>query len=162
MVVHGGRRLGTVGTTPKQRHSNMAADRGEPPSHMVAIRRFAASHAGNRRRCHANGPSADGRRTARRPWPHLPEAWNRIKASLSVFQRREVKVLGFSVKACLRPQRMAFRRYCDPFAPVGANGKACGEAGVCCFSGTPPLVRGVSPPALGSVNRVYSLTALTC
>ena len=39
----------------------------------------------------------------------LPEAWNRIKASLSVFQCWEVKVLGFGVKDRPRPQRMALR-----------------------------------------------------
>ena len=64
---------------------------------------------------------------------------NRIKASLRAFQRGEVKVLGFGVKARLRPQRMALRRLHVPFALVGANGKACGEAlGVLVF-GTPPI-----------------------
>ena len=52
---------------------------------------------------------------------------NRIKASLSVFQRCEVKVLGFGVKARPRPQRMALRWLNVPLALVGANGKACGE-----------------------------------
>ena len=112
--------------------SQTAANRDR---HMVAIRRFAASH-GLRRRL-------AGRETS--PWPRLPEAWNRIKPSLRAFQRREVKVLGFGVKVRLRPQRMALRGYCDPFGLVGANGKACGEAGVCCFSGTPPVVWGCLP-----------------
>lgn len=106
----------------------------------------------------------------------LPEAWNRIKASLSVFQRWEVKVLGFSVKTRPRPQRMAYRGYLVRFALVGAIGEACGEAPRVSFSGTPPLCWGGSPRPFfenrsrlsassaafmcrprSCVNRVYSL-----
>lgn len=72
---------------------------------------------------------------------------NLIKASLSVFQRREVKVLGFDVKARPRPQRMALRWVYDPFALVGANGKACGEAPGVLFPGTPPGYGWRAPPA---------------
>lgn len=72
------------------------------------------------------------------PWPPQRFRRNQIRASLSVFQRREVKVLGFGVKARLRPQRMASRGCPDPFALVGAIGKACGEARVVLVSGTPP------------------------
>ena len=75
----------------------------------------------------------------------LPEAWlppESNKASLSVFQRCEVKVLGFGVKARPRPQRMALRWLHVPFALVGANGKACGEAPGVSVSGTPPLSGG--------------------
>lgn len=74
---------------------------------------------------------------------------NRIKASLSVFQRCEVKVLGFDVKTRPRPQRMALRWCYVPFALVGANGKACGEAPRVLFSGTPPGVLGCAPRGVG-------------
>ena len=67
---------------------------------------------------------------------------NRIKASLRAFQRREVKVLGFGMKARPRPQRMALRWCYDPFGLVGANGKACGEAPRVFFPGPPPGVLG--------------------
>ena len=67
---------------------------------------------------------------------------NRIKASLRAFQRWKVKVLGFGVKARLRPQRMALRWLYVPFALVGANGKACGEASGVLVFGTPPLFGG--------------------
>lgn len=80
--------------------------------------------------------AANGRRI--QAMPVASSCPNRIKASLSVFQRRKVKVLGFDVKARLRPQRMASRGCSDPFALVGAIGKACGEAWVCVFSGSPP------------------------
>lgn len=70
---------------------------------------------------------------------------NQIKASLSAFQREKVKVLGFGVKARLRPQRMALRWYYDPFALVGANGKACGEVSGVSVSGTPPFLWGCLP-----------------
>ena len=59
-------------------------------------------------------------------------------ASLSAFQRWEVKVLGFDMKASLRPQRMASRGCPDLFALVGTIGKACGEARLASVSGTPP------------------------
>lgn len=139
----------------ERRHSTMVAYRGEPPPRMADVRcragiRSAASHKRD----------ADGRTTA--VAADLPEAWNRIKASLSVFQRREVKVLGFSVKVRPRPQRMALRRYYDPFALVGASGKACGEAVVCLFSGTPPVRRGCLPLAVGCVDRVDVLTRFMC
>ena len=100
---------------------------------MVAIRRSTAM-------------AATCRRRGIRP--------NRIKASLSVFQRCEVKVLGFDVKACPRPQRMALRWDYDPFALVGANGKACGEAPGVSVSGTPPLFFGGVPP-LDIENRSH-------
>lgn len=95
---------------------------------------------------------------------------NRIKASLSVFQRWEVKVLGFGVKARLRPQRIASRGCSDPFALVGAIGKACGEAWVCVFLGSPPGCGGVLPLCVGGVGVfagwcvgvVHVLTALMC
>lgn len=63
---------------------------------------------------------------------------NQIKASLRAFQRWYVKVLGFGVKARLRPQRMASRGCSDPFALVGAIGEACGEAWGVFFWGSPP------------------------
>lgn len=157
MVVHGGRHLETVGMTPKQRHSNMAVGRGEPrpphgrhpPIRGVAHRQSTAvSH--KRAVDGADGGPRDGHGR------DLPDAWNRIKASLSVFQRREVKVLGFGVKACPRPQRMALRWCSVPFALVGANSKACGEASGVLFSGTPPCVGGGSPCCRGL------LTALMC
>ena len=53
---------------------------------------------------------------------------------------------------------MALRWYYDPFGLVGANGKACGEAPGASFPGTPPMVRGYAPPAVGFVDRVYVLT----
>ena len=100
---------------------------------------------------------------------------NQIKAPLRAFQRREVKVLGFGVKARLKCQRMASRGCSDPFALVGAIGKACGEARRVSVSGTPPVVCcGVLRPLLGivlvlstafmcwprsCVNRVHVLTA---
>lgn len=106
-------------------------------------------------RCRADGPSMDGRRTARWPWPQTCRRCdirsNQIKASLSAFQRGKVKVLGFGVKARLRPQRMALRWDYDPFAPVGANGKACGEASRVSSSGTPPFLWGCLPMVLGTV-----------
>ena len=77
MVVHGGRHLETVGMTPKQRHSNMAADRGEPPSahgrhppvRGVAHRQSAAV---SRKRA-VDRPTAD-RETVMAV--DLPEAWH--------------------------------------------------------------------------------------
>ena len=87
---------------------------------------------------------------------------NRIKASLSAFQRRDVKVLGFGVKARPRPQRMALRWCYDQFGLVGANGKACGEASGVLFSGTPPGCWGVLPLLPWCVDRVYVLTVLMC
>lgn len=78
---------------------------------------------------------------------------NRIKASLRAFQRWEVKVLGFGVKVRPRPQRMALRWLHVPFALVGANGKACGEAPGVSVSGTPPFLRGVPP--LDIENRYH-------
>lgn len=77
---------------------------------------------------------------------------NRIKASLSVFQSRKVKVLGFGVKARLRPQRIASRGCSDPFALVGTIGKACGEAWVCVFLGSPPGCWCVLPLCVGGVG----------
>lgn len=74
---------------------------------------------------------------------------NRIKASLRAFQHGKVKVLGFGVKARLRPQRMALRWDYDPFALVGANGKACGEAPRVLVLGAPPGCLWGSPPAVG-------------
>ena len=71
---------------------------------------------------------------------------NQIKASLRAFQREKVKVLGFGVKARPRPQRMALRWYYDPFALVGANGKACGEASGVSVLSTPPLRGGGGSP----------------
>lgn len=41
---------------------------------------------------------------------------------------------------------MALRWDYDPFALVGANGKACGEASRVSVSGTPPFLKGVPPP----------------
>lgn len=110
MVVHDGRHLETVGTTPKQRRSNMAVDRSEPPpphGRHPPIRGVA-----HRQSTAVPHKRAVGGRTADRATAmavDLPEAWNRIKAPLSVFQRREIKVLGFGVKARPRPQRMALR-----------------------------------------------------
>lgn len=52
---------------------------------------------------------------------------------------------------------MALRWDYDPFALVGANGKACGEASRVLFSGTPPGYWGVLPLLLWFVNRVYLL-----
>lgn len=72
------------------------------------------------------------------PWPRQRSSRNQIKASLSAFRRREVKVLGFGARARPRPQRMASRGCPDQFALVGAIGKACGEAPVVSVSGTPP------------------------
>lgn len=74
------------------------------------------------------------------PWPPQRFRRNQIKASLSAFQRWKVKVLGFGVKTRLSPQRMASRGCSDPFALVGTIGKACGEAWVCVFFGSPPGV----------------------
>lgn len=71
---------------------------------------------------------------------------NQIKASLRAFQRWKVKVLGFGVKARLRPHRMASRGCSDPFALIGAIGKACGEAWVCVFFWVPPGGVGVCAP----------------
>lgn len=71
---------------------------------------------------------------------------NQIKASLRAFQREKVKVLGFGMKARPRPQRMALRGDYDPFALVGANGKACGEASRMSVSGTPPFPKGGASP----------------
>ena len=88
-----------------------------------------------------HGPSA-----ARRPPTAMPApagGVNRIKASLSAFQRRDVKVLGFGVKARPRPQRMALRWCYGQFGLVGANGKACGEVSGVLFSGAPPWGVGV-------------------
>ena len=87
---------------------------------------------------------------------------NRIKASLSAFQRREVKVLGFGVKARPRPQRMALRWLHVPFALVGANGKACGEAPGVLFSGTPRGCWGVLSLLLWFVYRVYLFAVFAC
>ena len=70
---------------------------------------------------------------------------NRIKASLSAFQREKVKVLGFGVKARPRPQRMALRWVHAQFALVGANGKACGEASRVSVSEPPPFLGGCLP-----------------
>lgn len=53
---------------------------------------------------------------------------------------------------------MALRWYYDPFALVGANGKACGEAPGVLFSGTPPLLWGVLPLLSWCVDRVNLLT----
>lgn len=121
------------------------------------------------------------------PWPWQRSSRNQIKDSLSAFKRWEVKVLGFGVRARLRPQRMASRWCPDPFALVGAIGKACGEARRVSVSGAPPGVCcGVLPSVVGesfsfcrprscvglvhastvfmhqrrsSVNRVHGLTA---
>lgn len=153
------RRREAVGMTPKQRHSNMVADRGEPPPRMAVCPTFGVAPESDWRRHepasdvrrHTNWPSRNGRRTARRPWPQPPEACNRIKASLSGFQRREVKVLGFGVKTRPRAQRMALRVYCDPFGLVGANGKACGEAPGVFSPGTPPGVLVCAPLAVDAL-----------
>lgn len=185
---HGEQRLEAVGTTPKQRHNHMAAERGKPPSEhgrhrpVCGVARpsrgrtwpFHGGVAPRPSRRHAKGfpsaephegfPSARGRPLPP-PWPHLPEAWNRIKASLSVFQRREVKVLGFGVKDRLRPQRIASRGCSDPFALVGAIGKACGEAWVGVFCGSPPgWWCGLPLLSLvcSCVDRVNALTAFMC
>lgn len=72
------------------------------------------------------------------PWPWQRSSRNQIKAPLGAFKRWEVKVLGFGVRARLRPQRMASRWCPDPFALVGAIGKACGEAWGVFFLGSPP------------------------
>lgn len=83
----------------------------------------------------------------------LPDTRNRIKASLSAFQRWKVKVSGFGVKARPRPQRMALRWCPVQFALVGAIGEACGEASRVSVSGTPPTSRGVPP--LDIENRYH-------
>ena len=87
---------------------------------------------------------------------------NRIKASLSVFQRWKVKVLGFNVKARLRPQRIASGGCSDPFALVGTIGKACGEAWVCVFLGSPPGCWCVLPRCVGGVGVVCGLVCGWC
>lgn len=133
-------------------------NKNEPPSHMAAIHRFSTpnglrrvtrrpSTVGVMRRPSTVGPSqamaepADGGQRATHPCHGRGKSRrNQIKASLRAFQRREVKVLGFGVKTRPRPQRMASRRYSVPFALVGAISKACGEARVCVFSGSPPCV----------------------
>nr|DAH24724.1 MAG TPA: hypothetical protein [Caudoviricetes sp.] len=157
------RRRETVGTTPKQRHSNMVADCGEPPPRM-AVRRRSVSHRNPVGGVTGRHPTCGVAQTGRRETDGgprnshgriLPEAWNRIKASLSAFQRREVKVLGFGVKARPRPQRMALRWVYDPFALVGANGKACGEASRVSFPGIPPGVWVASLPCCWCVGCVW-------
>ena len=119
--------------------------------HMAAIHRFPTPNGLNGV---AQGPSTAASRKSL-PWPASRTAAsgrrihamavarsrrNQRKASLSVFRRWEVKVLGFGVKARLRPQRMASRGCFDPFALVGATGKACGEARRVLVSGAPPCV----------------------
>lgn len=107
-------------------------------------------------------PTADsGQRAAHPRHARLQKSRpNRIKASLSAFQRREVKVLGFDVKTRLRPQRMDSRGCSDPFALVGTIGKACGEAWVCVFSGSPPGCWCVLPLSGWCVGCVGVLTSL--
>lgn len=125
--------------------------------HMVAIHRFSAPNGLHsvtqrlstvgitQRPFHGRTKPSHGRARRRRPagdafmpWPWQRSSRNQIKASLSAFKRWEVKVLGFGVRARLRPQRMASRWCPDPFALVGAIGKACGEARRVLFSGSPP------------------------
>lgn len=93
---------------------------------------------------HGRTKPSHGRARRRRPWGGASTPWpwqessrNRKRASLSAFRRRGVKVLGFDMKARLRPQRMAPRGCHDPFALVGTIGKACGEARLVSVSGTP-------------------------
>lgn len=108
---------------------------------------------------HWRAKPSHGRASRRRPagdastpWPRQRSRRNQIKASLSAFKRWEVKVLGFGVRARLRPQRMASGWCPDPFALVGATGKACGEARRVSVSGAPPGVCcGVLCPLLGIV-----------
>lgn len=47
---------------------------------------------------------------------------------------------------------MALRWPYDPFGPVGANGKACGEASGVLSAGTPPGYCGALPLAVGVVR----------
>lgn len=77
---------------------------------------------------------------------------------MSAFQRREVKVLGFSVKDRPRPQRMALRWLHALFALVGANGEACGEVSRVSVSGTPPFFVVRLPLILRIVLIRHSLT----
>ena len=95
--------------------------------------------------------AAQARKTMRDRHGRSPP--NRIKASLRAFQREKVKVLGFGMKARLRPQRMALRRYYGPFALVGANGKACGEVSGVSVSGTPPFLGGEGVSLFGIGGR---------
>ena len=115
-------RLEAVGMAPWRRHRAMAAWDGSP-------------RPGNQSKAMAADvgeppPSA----MAAKP----PEAWIRIKASLRAFQRWEVKLFGFGVKARPRPQRMALRWFYSPLALVGAIGEACGEAPGASVFGAPP------------------------
>lgn len=166
------RYIETVGTTPKQHHRHMAADRDEPPSahgrhppvRGVAWPSRRHAKAFHRRCCTGDSRWRMGGRfhrhgRIRRRHGIRP---NRIKASLSAFQRWEVKVLGFGMKARLRPQRMASRGCSDPFALVGAIGEACGEASGVFFLGPPPGCWCVLPLLLWCVNRVGVLTWFMC
>ena len=165
------RRLETVGTTPKQRHTNMAATGCEPPPHMAAHSRRAVSRwnsiggVAHRRPTAVSHKWAVDERTAGSAAAMAAACrrrsfrTNRIKASLRAFQRWKVKVLGFDVKARLRPQRMALRRYQAPFALVGAIGEACGEASRVSVSDTPPFFRGCLPPVLGAIIATRRLDA---
>lgn len=134
-------------------------------------RRAKTFHGGITQKPSMGGPSqamAEPRRQrpagdASTPWPRQRSRRNQIKASLSAFQRWEVKVLGFGVRARLRPQRMASRGCSDPFALVSAIGKACGEARRVSFSGTPPVWWWLSPSLVGNRSRfVDVLTAFMC
>ena len=82
---------------------------------------------------------------------------NQIKASLSAFQREEVKVLGFGVKARLRPQRMALRRFHVPFASSAQPARRAVRLCVCCLW-VPPGVLVVCSPLLCGVLTVFMLT----
>lgn len=128
----------------------------EPPPHMVAIRRPAVSRL----------PSMGVRQATRhhhgRTYRRCAFPPSRIKASLRLFQRWEIKVLGFGVKARPRPQRMALRWDYDPFGLVGANGKACGEASGVSFPGAPPGYWGTLPLLLWCVDRVDAFTGFMC
>lgn len=149
------RRRETVGTTLKQtalQHGRdgmrAASAHGRPqPTGGVANRHPTCGVTQMGRRWMDGRPRDSHGRTCRRRGIRP----NRIKASLRAFQRWEVKVLGFGVKVRPRPQRMALRWLHVPFALVGANGKACGEAPGVSVSGTPPFLRGCLPLVLGIV-----------
>ena len=113
-------------------------------------------------RCRADGPSMDGRRTARWPWPQTCRRCdirsNQIKASLSAFQRGKVKVLGFGVKARLRPQRMALRWDYDPFAPSAQMARRAVRLRACRLPAPPPSYGGASPWYWEPFSRHADLT----
>lgn len=127
-------------------------------------RRAKTFHGGITQKPSMGGPSQAMAEPSRRrpagdasaPWLRQRSRRNQKRASLRAFRRWEVKVLGFGVRARLRPQRMASRGCPDPFALVGAIGEACGEAPGVLFSGTPPCGWGVFSFDVGGRCRFWA------